>query len=301
MAVGLETIMNTSIPGPTDIADELQGWIGKTLVIDDEITLPAVRRIAAMDDLDPSGFRRGDAILPHWYSMFFTLNARQSQLGHDGHPRKGEFLPPIPLPRRMFAGRKAEFRQPLRIGDMAVKRSEIMSIKQKTGRSGPLVFLTVRHTIEVEGKPALIEYQEVVYRGELPANVVAPTSTVQSAPLDAQWTESLFMDPVLVFRYSAATWNSHRIHYDAEYSRTQEKYPGCVMNGALTIHRIIDAALRNAPGKRLTGLEARLFKPLFVGETVVLAGKHGDDGRVEAWAADKEGALAGTVSLQFDQ
>lgn len=291
--------MNTTSSASPNLVDGLQDWIGKKLIIDDEVTLPAVRRIAAMDDLDPASFKRGDPIPPHWYSMFFTLNARQSQIGPDGHPRKGEFLPPIPLPRRMFVGRKVEFIEPLRIGDLADKTSEIMSITQKSGRSGILIFLTIRHTIAVAGQPRLIEQQEVVYR-EAPSQAASQTAaTPELAPTDGQWSESLLMDPVLLFRYSAVTWNSHRIHYDAEYARNVENYPGCVMNGALTVHRIIDAAVRNNPGKTLISLTAKLFKPLFVGHTVTLAGKRTEDNQIQAWAADEAGALAGLVTLQF--
>jgi 3-methylfumaryl-CoA hydratase len=290
--------MNKPAVSDTTMAFDCQEWIGRSMTIDDEITLPAVRRVAAMVDMDPQSFRHGSAIPPHWYSMFFTLNARQSQIGHDGHPRKGEFLPPIPLPRRMFVGRQVEFPGVLKVGDRAMKRSEIVSITPKSGRSGPLVFLTVRHTIEVDGAPAVIEHQEVVYRDAAAQGSAPAASASTPAPVDAAWSESVLMDPVLVFRYSAVTWNGHRIHYDAEYARNVERYPGCVMNGALTVHLLIDAALRNHPG-RLTGLKARLSKPLFVGDTLVLAGKNASSGRVEAWAADKSGALAGSVELQI--
>jgi 3-methylfumaryl-CoA hydratase len=290
--------MNKPAVSDTNMAFDCQEWIGRSMTIDDEITLPAVRRIAAMVDMDPQSFRHGSEIPRHWYSMFFTLNARQSQIGHDGHPRKGEFLPPIPLPRRMFVGRQVEFPRALRVGDRAVKRSEIVSITPKSGRSGPLVFLTVRHTIEVDGAPAVIEYQEVVYREAAGQGNASTSSAATAAPADAAWSESMPMDPVLVFRYSAVTWNGHRIHYDAEYARNVEGYPGCVMNGALTVHLLIDAALRNNPG-RLAGLKARLSKPLFVGGTLVLAGKKSSEGRIEAWAADESGALACSVELQI--
>jgi len=274
-----------------------QDWIGRSVSIDDEVTLPAVHRIAAMVDLDPAAFSKGDTIPRHWYSMFFTANPRKSQIGHDGHPRKGEFLPPIPLPRRMFVGRRVEFPGVLRIGDQARKQSEIVGIVEKNGRSGPLVFVTVRHTIEVAGKPIVIEHQEVVYREAAGAsgNVVSAPAL---APADATWTEQIPMDPVLVFRYSAVTWNSHRIHYDTEYARNAEGYPGCVMNGALTVHLLTDAAMRQT-NRPLVGLTARLVKPLFVGETLHLSGRAAANGVMEAWASDHNGCLAGNVQLTF--
>jgi 3-methylfumaryl-CoA hydratase len=280
-----------------EIPSKFQEWVGRSMTTEDEITLPAVRRIGAMLDIDPDAFTHGSAIPPHWYSMFFTPNARQSQIGHDGHPRKGEFLPPIPLPRRMFVGRQVQWFQPLRVGHRAIKRSEIASVSAKEGRSGPLVFLTVRHTIELDSAAALIELQEVVYRESAPA----PTSSAGSAPAmtaaDAMWSEQVVVDPVLAFRYSAVTWNAHRIHYDADYARTVEGYPACVINGALTLHLLIDAALRNVPGK-LTNLKARLVKPLFTGGRILLAGRQAVDGRVEAWAGDENGRLAVSAEIQ---
>jgi 3-methylfumaryl-CoA hydratase len=291
--------MSAEVANPQrDIAAEFAGWIGRCMSVDDEVTLPAVRRMAAMLDLDPMEFDHGSAIPPHWYSMFFTPNARRSQIGHDGHPRKGEFLPPIPLPRRMFVGRTVTFPGELRVGDRAQKRSEIVGIEQKQGRSGTLVFLKVRHTIEVAQKPVVIEQQEVVYRdapsGEAKGAAPAPV------PSDGAWSAEYEMDPVLVFRYSALTWNGHRIHYDADYARREEGYPGCVMNGALTVHLVIEEALKRAGGRRLAGLTARLVKPLFVGGKLTVGGRAVEGSTVEAWAGDEQGALAASCTLRFE-
>lgn len=291
--------MSTPTVAPArDIAAEFADWIGRSSTVDDEVTLPAVRRMAAMLDLDPQSFDHGSAIPPHWYSMFFTPNARRSQIGHDGHPRKGDFLPPIPLPRRMFVGRKVVFPGTLRVGDRASKRSEIVGITQKQGRSGTLVFLAVRHTIAVEGRPAVVEQQEVVYR-DAPDGESRPAPAA-AVPSGAAWSATYAMDPVLVFRYSALTWNGHRIHYDADYARREEGYPGCVMNGALTLHLVIEEALARAGGRRLSGLSARLVKPLFVGGQLTVAGSPADGPTVEAWAGDEQGALAATCTLQFE-
>ncbi len=281
-----------------DLDTSLNDWIGRSIQVDDEISLSAVRRISAMVDRDPAELKRGDALPRHWYSMFFTANARQSQLGHDGHPRKGDFLPPIPLPRRMFVGRRVQFSGDLRIGDEAIKTSEIRAITPKHGKSGTLVFVTVRHTISAHGKPVVIEDQEVVYREAVASGSGKATASAALAPTDAAWIDTVAMDPVLVFRYSAVTWNGHRIHYDAQYAREQEGYPGCVMNGALTLHLLIDAASARV-GRPLASLSGRLVKPLFVGHSLTLAGRETVDGRLEAWAADEQGALAAQVELQF--
>lgn len=292
--------MPAEINQPTsDYTAEFADWIGRSTTVNDDVTLSAVRHMAAMLDLDPDTFERGSPVPPHWYSMFFTINARRSQIGHDGHPKKGEFLPPLPLPRRMFVGREVSFPGVLRVGDQAEKRSEIIGIEQKEGRNGTLVFLKVQHTISVQGHPVVVEQQEVVYRNAPNANAKAATASPLAVPDPAAWCAKWEMDPVLVFRYSALTWNGHRIHYDADYAREQEGYPACVMNGALTLHLIIEETLKRADGRRLTGLSARLVKPLFVGGTLVVGGSAIEGDRVEAWAGDEHGALAASCTLQF--
>lgn len=286
-----------SVPGP-DLAKPFAGWLGKAQSADDEIGLPAVRRMAAMLDLEPMAFEHGSEVPPHWYSMFFTPNARRSQIGPDGHPRKGDFLPPIPLPRRMFVGRTVDFPGALRVGDHAHKRSEIVGIEHKQGRSGALVFVTVRHSISVAGQTQIVEQQEVVYRdaasGQQPAQPAAPV------PEGGAWSLEHEMDPVLVFRYSALTWNGHRVHYDADYARREEGYPGCVMNGALTLHLVIEEVLRRAGGRKLLGLSAKLVKPLFVGGRLTVSGPPVHGHNAEAWASDEQGALAARCRFRFE-
>lgn len=286
-------------PPSGHIAAQFSSWIGRSNTVDDEITLPAVRRMAAMLDMDPQSFEHGTVLAPHWYSMFFTPNAQRSQIGHDGHPRKGDFLPPIPLPRRMFVGRKVHFPGQLRVGDKARKRSEIVAIEQKEGRSGTLVFLTVQHTIEVAERAVVIERQEVVYRDA--AGSISSSASPTPLPHNGAWTAEYMMDPVLVFRYSALTWNGHRIHYDADYARNEEGYPGCVMNGALTLHLLIEEALKQASGRRLSNLSAKLVKPLFVGEPLTVAGTALDNCAMQGWATNAQGALAATCALQFEE
>ncbi|SHI28723.1 MaoC/PaaZ C-terminal domain-containing protein [Pollutimonas bauzanensis] len=284
---------------------DMNEWIGKRQVTEDEISLTLVRRAAAMTDLDPAAFHRGNELPPHWYSMFFTPNARASEIGHDGHPRKGDFLPPVPLPRRMFVGREVEFLRPLIIGAEARKVSEIASITPKSGRSGQLVFLQVKHTIELDGEAAVVERQNVVYREatEPGAAPEASRETPGAAAPAFAWEQALTIDPVQLFRYSALTWNGHRIHYDADYARQQEGYPACVMNGALTLHLLIGAAIGQAGDKRLKRLVARLSSPLFLGDTIRLCGgplaPAGDMLAMDACAIGPGKRSAATVQLQF--
>lgn len=295
----MTAVSSPSTTSEDDIAQSLQGWIGRSLLVEDEVSLPAVQRIAATFDVDPKDFRMGSVLPPHWYSMFCTLNARQSQIGHDGHPRKGEFLPPIPLPRRMFVGRRVTFPGVLRVGDKAVKRSEVTSITQKSGRSGRLVFLGMRHTIEVDGEAVVVDDLDAVYRDAPTTGAAPPVSEAQMPALEPDWSESRVMDPVLLFRYSALSWNAHRIHYDVDYARNVEGYPACVMNGALTLHLMVEAALRHAPTRVLASLKTRMVRPLFVGGTIVLCGSALEGDRLAAWAQNDSGTLAATVDLEF--
>jgi 3-methylfumaryl-CoA hydratase len=280
------------------LTPELRAWIGRSYVVEDEITLPAVRRIAATLDLPSESFARGAELPPHWYTMFFPEIARQSAIGPDGHPRKGGFLPPIPLPRRMFAGRRVTFSGRLRVGDLATKRTEIVAITPKDGRSGRMFFLTVRHTIEVDGRSIAVEEADAVYREALPRGTPSIIGAAVPAPADATWSESTPLDPVLLFRYSAITWNGHRIHYDADYARDEEGYPNCVQNGGLTIQLLVDGAIRQMQAP-LRSFSVRMMRPLFVGQTLVVAGSDAKDGRMAVWAAGEDGALVAKAEMEF--
>lgn len=273
---------------------DLSAWIGRSRSAEDEITRPALRRIAAMLDR-ADDFAPGTPIPPHWYAMFFPDIAPQSGLGLDGHPRKGDFLPPVDLPRRMFAGRRVTFPGRLRVGDLATKHTEITAITPKTGRSGRMIFVTLRHTIMAGGVPAVVEEQDVVYRE--PASPGAPPPAGTRAPADAAWRETVLPDTVLLFRYSAVTFNGHRIHYDADYTRGVEGYPGLVVNGGLTLLLLLEAA-RRASGADPVSVSVRNLRPLHAGHAVTLAGTaRAADAR--AWAADGDGNLAVAAELAY--
>ncbi|HTN09687.1 MAG TPA: MaoC family dehydratase N-terminal domain-containing protein [Acetobacteraceae bacterium] len=267
----------------------LQSWIGRSRSQQDEITRPALLRIAALLDQEIE-FATGAPIPPHWYAMFFPEIARQSALGPDGHPRRGDFLPPVALPRRMFAGRRVRFHAPLRVGDVAEKRSEIIAITPKTGRSGAMVFVTIGHRISAGGTLCVSEDQDLVYREAAVPGAASPPPTL--AP-EAAWQQQVVPSPTLLFRYSAVTWNTHRIHYDADYARGEEGYPALVVNGGLTLLLLLEAAIR-VHGRTPAALAVRNLRPLFANAPLTLAG----DGVRTAWAADAEGALA--VMAEFD-
>jgi 3-methylfumaryl-CoA hydratase len=275
----------------------LEEWIGRQEEAHDEVTLPAVRRLAALLDVDPDDYRRGQPIPGGWYVVLFGAEARQSTLGPDGHPAKGQFLPPVPLPRRMFAGRRVEFRAPLHIGDEVTRTSRIQSITPKQGRSGAMCFVTVRHEIASPRGPAVVEEQDLVYRE---ASSAAPAKR-EAAPSTAEapdWTRTLTPDPTMVFRYSAITFNAHRIHYDAAYTREKEGYPDLVVNGGLTTLLLWQFAADRS-GKAIRASSSRNVKPLFVDRPMTLCGRELADGRAHAWALDAGGDPAIDAELEL--
>jgi len=276
----------------------LSDWVGRQRTVDDEISLAAVRRVCGMLDLDPDTFAPGDELPPHWFSMFFADVARQRDIGPDGHPEKGVFLPPIPLPRRMGAGRRVRIGGRLRVAQPARKIAEVAAIVPKQGRTGSICILTMRHTIEAGGKTVAVDEFDAIYREAVPAGQKSATTPPKPAPGNAAWSRSITLTAPLVFRYSAVTWNAHRIHYDADYAREEEGYPNTVQNGGLTMQLMLDAALEHAPGE-LTGFTSRLTRPIYVGDTVQLCGAEASGGSMECWVADRDGNLCAVSELAF--
>lgn len=276
----------------------LQHWVGRERVVEDEIGLSSARRIAGMLDIDPATLKQGDALPPHWFTMFFPDIAKQGDIGPDGHPNKGVFLPPIPLPRRMGAGRRVTIEGSLRIGEPAIKRAIVAQVAPRIGRTGRMAVLTMRHVIETRGEVIAVDEFDALYREAPQPGQASPTSPPQPAPADGIYAETVLLSSPLVFRYSSVTWNAHRIHYDADYARDEEGYPAAVQNGGLTMQLLLDAALKRAAG-RLKGFTARLSRPLWVGDTVTLCGAAPADGRMRCWATDKDGHLCATMELEF--
>ena len=277
---------------------ELRTWIGRRQVVEDEICLTTVRRIAAMLALEPSRFVPGTELPPHWFSMFFHNNAMQRDIGPDGHPNKGIFLPPIPLPRRMGAGRRVRIMGALRACVPARRVAEVVGIAPKVARTGALVVLTMRHTIEDKDKTIAVDDFDAVYREGIAPGEKNPLPKPANPPANAAWSKTFELSNALVFRYSAITWNAHRIHYDADYSRRDEGYPEAVQNGGLTMQLIIDAALPHLAG-RLTGFQARLTRPLWVGDRVTVQGGPAHNGRMSCWGVDKDGNQCAVVELEY--
>jgi len=280
-----------------DSSDDLAGWIGRTETLTDQMTRQTARRAAAMLDLPDADLVDGAAVPQGWYALLFGPLAPQSQIGPDGHPQRGDFLPPIALPRRMFAGRRTTFHAPLKIGDEVERVSEIARIEPKEGRSGRMIFVTVIHRLRARGTLLVTEEQDIVYRAAaLPGAV--PAAAVQSAPAAPAWTRGARPDAVILFRYSALTYNGHRIHYDADYTRDVEGYPERVVNGGLTTLLLLEAA-RAELRRPFAAVATRNVRPLFVDRPIRLCGTAAAEGRAQLWVLDADGALALQASAEL--
>ena len=276
----------------------LTGWVGRSRSVHDEVSAVLIRRMAATLDQEVD-LAPGSAIPPHWITILFDDAQPQSSLGADGHPSKGEFLPPVPLPRRMLGGRRLFFHEPARIGDALERRSEIVSITPKTGRTGQLVFVGVRHTITGPRGVVAVEEHDIAYR-EAAAPGAKEAKAEAPAEPEPAWDEAFTPDPVLLFRYSALAFNGHRIHYDADYTREVEGYPALVVNGGLTSLMLLEAAGRHAGGRKLASYAARTIRPLFVGRDFRLRGTAIDsEGKARLWAADPDGAALLRIDLEY--
>lgn len=280
------------------LSDELRSWIGRTRVLEEDVGLGMTRRIAAMLDLDPTGFRPGDELPSHWFAMYFTEAARQSDLGPDGHPAPGVLLPPIALPRRMGAGRRVTLHGSMRVGEMLSKTIEVAAIEPKQARTGFITVLTMRHTIRRGDDVLAVDEFDAVYREAVRPGEKSTLNVPVPAPADPAWSVVRQLPSSLLFRYSAVTWNAHRIHYDADYTRDEEGYPDVVQNGGLTMQLLLDAVVGHTPGV-LRGFTARLTRPIHVNETITLSGHAPVDGVVRAWIANAQGALCGQVEASF--
>ena len=270
--------------------NHLRDWIGRTEERTDVVTSTPVAALAATLDRDGVEARPGMAIPPLWHWLYFTPLARQSDIGPDGHAKRGGFLPPVPLPRRMFAGGRFEFRAPLRIGDEVERVSRIKDVSVKEGRSGTLVFVTVSHEISNASGIALYEEHDIVYRENPRPD--APVQKPQPAPTGAAFSREIVPDPVLLFRYSALTFNSHRIHYDRTYVTQVEGYPGLIVHGPLIASLLMDLLERQVRGDRVGAFSFRAVRPLFDIHHFTVNGRMESDGRAALWACDHEGWLA---------
>lgn len=273
---------------PIDIA-HLKTWIHRSESMHDVATVVPLKALAATLDREDA-FDIGSEVPPCWHWLYFLPVHRQSAIGADGHAKRGGFLPPVPLPRRMWAGSRMTFHAPIRAGQSLHRESKIVDVRLKEGRTGPLVFVNVRHTIHAEGTLALTEEHDIVYR-DLPAPGEVPPTGV-AAPAIASWSREIHPDDVLLFRYSALTFNGHRIHYDRRYVTQVEGYPGLIVHGPLIATLLLDLLLREMPQARIQTFGFKAMQPIFDTASFHVCGQLGADRQARLWAQTHHGQLA---------
>ena len=281
-------------------AADLARWVGKTETATDTITATPYAALSATLDRDPEQPPAGTPLPPLWHWLYFLPLYRQSEVGPDGHAQRGGFLPPVPLPRRMWAASQLEFKRQLRVGDAIRRVSTITDVSEKSGRTGALVFVKVRHEIRAndEASPAIVEFHDIVFR-EAPKDV--DVSPPRVAPAQSRWQRRVVPDAVLLFRYSALTFNAHRIHYDRKYVTGVEGYPGLVVHGPLIATLLLDLLREKLPDATVRRYEFRAVRPLFDTNAFDVCGEPARDGRsVRLWAKDHEGSLAMDATAEID-
>lgn len=270
----------------------LQSWQGKSETTPDTVTAAPLRALSATLDRDDPPPAPGTEVPPLWHWLYFLPHARASEIGPDGHARRGGFLPPVPLPRRMWAGGRLRWQadNPLQVGQEVRRTSTIRSVTHKAGRSGELLFVLVEHQFHNDHGLSLTEEHDIVYRPLAQPGEAAPQP--QQPPAQAAWSRSIAPDDVLLFRYSALTFNGHRIHYDRKYVTEVEGYPGLIVHGPLIATLLVDLLRRSLPGARVAAFDFRAVRPTFDLHPFSVHGQPSADGKTVAlWAQDHEGFL----------
>ncbi len=278
--------------------DRLLRWIGRSEATSGYAYGALADVLSATLDRDDPPHAEGSAFPPGWHWLCFPEAVRLADTGYDGHPKTGGFMPPVPLPRRMWAGNRMEFFQPIRAGDSLERKSTIADVRFKSGGGGMLCFVTVRHQIFARSELATVEEHDVVYREA--AAPGAPAAKPRPPPAKPVWSRKVSPSPVLLFRFSALTMNSHRIHYDRAFAVDEEGYPGLVFHGPLTMILLMDLFRRANPAARLQRFSVRATAPLFDDRPFEVQGTPGaSDGEALLWALTPAGDLAMTGEARY--
>ncbi len=278
-------------------AARYQDWIGRTQTFQQVITdTPVQKMLATLGQFAPQ-LNNPEQIPPLWHWLYFLETVSWQQLAKDGHQKRGEFLPPVDLPRRMWAGSQFEFHHPLQLGATGRRFSKIESIEEKEGKSGKLAFVTVLHEIFCDDELAITESQTIVYRAASP---LAENSPGKPAPESAACSETIKPDPLLLFRYSALTFNAHRIHYDRPYATEIEGYPGLIVHGPLLATLLVNLLAKYYPDRKLEKFEFRAMKPVFdLAPFSVCCNEPDAAGLSELWIADTAGEICMTAGAKL--
>ena len=266
-------------------------WVGRSEQACDAIAAGRAQALqATLDDVEPP-LHPGDALPPLWHWAYFWSLAPTAHLGPDGHAVRGGFLPPIDLPRRMWAGSRVAFPRLLEVGSEVTRHSTIKSVEEKAGRSGHLAFVTVEHVISDDAGPCIVEEHDIVYRAA--GEKGAPLPPGEAPPAGGAWRREVVPSPVLLFRYSALTFNGHRIHYDQPYTTQEEGYPGLIVHGPLLATLMIGQLRRALPQARATRFSFRARRPIFDTRPFTVCGAPDEAARqADLWVVDPDGYLA---------
>ncbi len=279
---------------PVVDVDQLREWIGRKSEAQDLVSPQLVARFGATIGGSPSG---AEVAAPGVQWCLAPDAVSMDALGEDGHPRKGGFLPPVPLPRRMWAAGRLDFHIPLKVGDLVTRQSVIRDVKVKTGKTGQLVFVEVAHAYTSRGVVNVTETQTIVYRG-----ASAPSLVPSDAPFKPEFSVVVTPVEAQLFRYSALTFNAHRIHYDLPYATQVEGYLGLVVHGPLTATLLMQLAQSNMGGRRLEAFSFRGVGPAFCGEGLTLAGARNEGGMtMSARSADGRNVMLADARFEASE
>ena len=279
------------------MSDQYQAWIGKRSSTNALVTAYQADALTATLDRDDPPYKEGDVIPPGWHLFYIREVVKLRDTAEDGHPKRGDFLPPIDLPRRMWAGTKATYHKPIHVGENISNVTTIESVTPKVGKTGQLVFLKLKNEISGENGIATTELQDVVYREEARPGAAAPEPP--PPPGEALWRRTIHPSSVLLFRYSALTMNSHRIHYDRTYVTEVEKYPGLLVHGPLTFTLLLDLFRREHADKILKSFSVRAVSPIYDTHDFVVEGAPDGESDSTLWALNHEGRLAMSAKASF--
>ncbi|MDX3131375.1 hypothetical protein PV367_16690 [Streptomyces europaeiscabiei] len=260
-------------PTPLPLSTYVESWTPAPVKDEDALAPGPAAALSAVLDLPGASVQAGDTLPPLWQWLYFLNWPAGRELGADGHPSNGHFLPPLPHRQRMWAGGRCEITAPLRLGEPAERVSSLGSMTAKRGRTGEMLFVTERREFRRRGRSCLVEEQDIVYRsGRTSGQHPAAVDGSHHPHPDEPWQLPLHPDPALLFRFSALTANAHRIHYDAPFCRNEEGYPGLVVHGPLLALLMLELARRHAPDRQVRSLSYRLRRPVFAGERLVACG-----------------------------
>ena len=261
-----------------------RSWIGRARTASDPLVGFPARALANALDMRWQP-QPGEELPPTWHWLYFLDTPAAAGTGPDGHPLKGGFLPPIPLPRRMWASGELRIERPMILGVAGEKQSKVVAVDVKNGASGEFVLVTVEHILHQDGRLCIRELQRLVYR-ERPTRRDAPPPG--ESPDEAQWCVNVTPNPVLLFRYSALTYNAHRIHYDRDYAVNEELYPGLVVQAPLLATMLLATLAERTRGRRISAFDYRAVRPAFADAAIALHGAFRGD-RVDTWTVDQDG------------